>query len=392
MSKIKLFLLMILSSAAIVFYGCSEGTDSASTNGDNQGLSQNQYIVVFNDNAFGNTIQSAEAMRSNVLTVLKNYGVNETDLVYVYESAIQGFCSKLSPEQAEQLKLDKRVRIVEQDREITLDDPVIIEDNPKSAKFQAETVPWGITRVGGYVDGTSNPHIAWIIDTGINLTHPELNVQTSLCKNFVSTRRNAEDDNGHGTHVAGTIAARHNTSGVVGVCAGGKVVGVKVLNKNGSGTYSQIIAGINYVASKATAGDVANMSFGGGGSTALDNAVLNLANQGVFIAIAAGNSAAFAGNYSPARVNHQNVFTASALDVNDVFAYFSNWGNPPVDWCSPGVSIYSTYKNKGYATMSGTSMAAPHLAGILLATGGTISSRGNVSNDPDGNPDQMATR
>ncbi|TAL67274.1 MAG: S8 family peptidase [Bacteroidetes bacterium] len=391
MKKLRILSLMMLSLAIIFLAGCSEGTETTAP--DTQGdLIQNQYIVIFNDNAFGDATQSAEAMRNNVLSVLKNYGVNEEELVYVYSSAVQGFCSKLSSGQAELLKMDKRVRVIEQDREIKLDDPVVIEDNPKVPKLQAETIPWGITRVGGYVDGTSNPHIAWIIDTGINYTHPELNVQTSLCKNFVNTKKNAEDDNGHGTHVAGTIAARHNTIGVVGVCAGAKVVGVKVLNKNGSGTYSTIIAGIDYVSSKATAGDVANMSFGGGGSTALDNAVLNLANHGVYIAIAAGNSAAYAGDYSPARVNHQYIFTASAHDINDVFAYFSNWGNPPIDWCSPGVSIYSTYKNKGYATMSGTSMAAPHLAGILLATGGTISSRGNVTNDPDGNPDQMAKR
>ena len=391
MKKLKLLGMLLFTFAVIFLAGCSEGTETTSP--DTQGdIIQNQYIVEFNEGAFGDAIQSAEAMRSNVLSVLKNYGVKEEELVYVYSSAIQGFCSKLSAEQAELLKMDKRVRTIEKDREITLDDPVLIEDNPKSAKLQSETVPWGITKVGGYVDGSSNTHIAWIIDTGVDLDHPELNVQTSLCKNFVNTRKSADDDNGHGSHVAGTIAAKHNTIGVVGVCAGAKVVGVKVLNKYGSGTYSGIIAGIDYVSTKATSGDVANMSFGGGGSTALDNAVLNLANHGVYIAIAAGNSAAFAGNYSPARVNHQNVFTASAHDANDVFAYFSNWGNPPVDWCAPGVSVYSLYKNGGYATMSGTSMAAPHLAGILLATGGTITSRGTVSNDPDGNPDQLATR
>jgi len=389
MKKLKLISLMILSFAVIFLIGCSEGTDVNSP--DNQGdLSQNQYIVVFQDNAFGDATQSAEAMRNNVLSVLKNYGIKESELVYVYSSAVKGFCSVLSPEQAEIIRMDKRVRIIEKDQEVRLDDPVVIEDNPKTAKFLAETTPWGITRVGGYVEATSSTGTAWIIDTGINYTHPELNVQTSFCKNFVNTRKNAEDDNGHGTHVAGTIAAKHNTSGVVGVCANAKVVGVKVLNKNGSGTYSAIIAGIDYVAATASAGDVANMSFGGGGSSALDNAVINLANQGVYVTIAAGNSAAYAGNYSPARVDNQNVFTCSAHDVNNVFAYFSNWGNPPVDWCTPGVSIYSTYKNKGYATMSGTSMAAPHLAGILLVTGGTVVSRGPVTSDPDGNPDLMA--
>ncbi|OGU93291.1 MAG: hypothetical protein A2475_17510 [Ignavibacteria bacterium RIFOXYC2_FULL_35_21] len=389
MKKIKLFSLMLLSFAVIFLIGCSEGTDMTSP--DNQGdLSQNQYIVVFEDDAFGDATLSADGMRNNVLSVLKNYGIQESELVYVYSSAVKGFCSVLSPEQAEMIRMDKRVRIIEKDREVRLDDPVVIEDNPKTAKFLAETTPWGITRVGGYVEATSSTGTAWIIDTGIDLDHPELNVQVSLCKNFVNTRKSAEDDHGHGTHVAGTIAARHNTVGVVGVCANAKVVGVKVLNRNGSGTYSAIIAGIDYVATKASAGDVANMSFGGGASDALDAAVINLANHGVYVSIAAGNSAAFAGNYSPARVNHSNVFTLSAHDVNNVFAYFSNYGNPPIDWCTPGVSIYSTYKGGKYATMSGTSMSAPHLAGILLVTGGTVVNRGPVTSDPDGNPDPMA--
>ncbi|MCL5991830.1 MAG: S8 family serine peptidase, partial [Bacteroidetes bacterium] len=277
MKKLKLLSLMLLSFAVIFLIGCSEGTDISSP--DKQGdLSRNQYIVVFEDNAFGDATQSAEAMRNNVLSVLKNYGIKESELVYVYSSAFKGFCSVLSPEQAEMIRMDKRVRMIEKDREVRLDDPMVIEDNPKTAKFLAESTPWGITSVGGYVVATSTTGTAWIIDTGIDLDHPELNVQVSLCKNFVNTRRNAEDDNGHGTHVAGTIAARHNTIGVVGVCAGAKVVGVKVLNKNGSGTYSGIIKGIDYVSSKASAGDVANMSFGGGASDALDAAVINLAN------------------------------------------------------------------------------------------------------------------
>jgi subtilisin family serine protease len=135
---------------------------------------------------------------------------------------------------------------------------------------------------------------------------------------------------------------------------------------------------------------VANMSLGGPVSTALDNAVTNAAGKGIKFTIAAGNSGDNAANYSPARVNHPNVYTISAIASNNCMPSWSNWGNPPVDWAAPGVSILSTKKGGGTTTMSGTSMAAPHVAGILLL--GNITQNGSACNDPDGNPDKIASR
>jgi len=129
---------------------------------------------------------------------------------------------------------------------------------------------------------------------------------------------------------------------------------------------------------------------GGPASQALDDAVLAASNKGIKFVLAAGNSSADAKNYSPARVNGSNIWTISAMNSSDVFASFSNFGNPPVDYCAPGVSIKSTWKGGGYNTINGTSMAAPHAAGVLLL--GNAKSSGTVSGDPDGNPDPIISR
>ena len=166
-----------------------------------------------------------------------------------------------------------------------------------------------------------------------------------------------------------TGAARINGVGAIGVAPGATVVAVRVLDRNGSGSNSGVIAGVNYVAEKGSNGDVANMSLGGGVSTALDTAVINAAAKGVRLTIAAGNSAANAENYSPARADGANIYTVSSVDKGDNWSSFSNFGIPPVDFAEPGRDIYSTWIGKGYRTISGTSMAAPHLAGILLRGG-----------------------
>ena len=130
------------------------------------------------------------------------------------------------------------------------------------------------------------------------------------------------------------------------------------------------------------------MSLGGGVYTPIDDAVKNLGTAGIKVALAAGNESDDANNHSPARANGTNLYTVSSMATGDVWSYFSNYGNPPVDYCAPGSSIYSTYKGGAYATMSGTSMAAPHVCGLLLL--GTPKTDGYVSGDPDGNPDPIA--
>jgi subtilisin family serine protease len=190
--------------------------------------------------------------------------------------------------------------------------------------------------------------------------------------------------------VAGTIGAKNNGQDVVGVAAGATLVAVRVLDNGGSGTYSAVIAGVDHVGANGASGDVANMSLGGPASTALDDAVRAAASQGIEFVLAAGNSGAHANNYSPARANGTNITTVSAFAPGDTWASFSNYGNPPIDWAAPGVSVLSTRRGGGTTTLSGTSMAAPHVAGLLLL--GNVSSDGLVTGDPDGNRDPIAHR
>jgi subtilisin family serine protease len=225
-----------------------------------------------------------------------------------------------------------------------------------------------------------------VIDTGVDLDHPDLNVNTAGARNC-ATGRSADDGNGHGTHVAGTIGALDNATGVVGVAPGARIWPVRVLNNNGSGSYSAIICGIDYVTANADTIEVANMSLGGSGSDdgncgnsnndAMHRAVCASVAAGVTYVVAAGNEASDSAGSVPAA--YDEVITVSALadfdgaagggaaptcrsDVDDTFANFSNYG-ADVDLIAPGVCITSTWKGGGYDTISGTSMASPHVAG-----------------------------
>ena len=231
----------------------------------------------------------------------------------------------------------------------------------------AQPVPWGIdrieadassTRAGDGSGDVSNVNV-YVIDTGVDPGHADLNVVGHV--NFAKGKN--ADCNGHGTHVAGTIAAKDNDSDVVGVAPGAKVTGVKVLGCNGSGSYSGVIRGIDWVTANALKPAVANMSLGGSASQAVDDAVKRSAASGVFYTLAAGNSGADACTQSPARAGTANgVMTVAATDSAEREASWSNYGSC-VDIWAPGVSILSTRLGGGTTTMSGTSMASPHGAG-----------------------------
>lgn len=301
---------------------------------------------------------------------------------HIYRATIRGFAARL-PEQAiaRMREHNPNIAYCEQDQVVTLV-PIRAERRPGGGggtPQPAQSTPWGITRVNGGGAGTFQT--AWVIDTGIDFTHPDLNVDTTRSVSFLGRRTTAADQNGHGTHVAGTIAARDNAIGVIGVAPGATVVAVRVLDASGSGSNSGVIAGVDYVKANGQAGDVANMSLGGGVSQALDDAVVLGAVGGVRFALAAGNSSADASLSSPARANGPNVYTVSAFSSGDNFASFSNYGNPPIDYAEPGVAVLSTWLSGGYNTISGTSMAAPHLAGLLLA--GPVASGGVVNGDVD---------
>lgn len=247
-----------------------------------------------------------------------------------------------------------------------------------------QCIPWGITRVGGGLSGAGKR--AWIIDTGIDLTHPDLNVNASLSTHFAGSSVN--DVIGHGTHVAGIIAAKDNNFGIIGVAAGAEVVAVRVFADDGTASTSALLDGINYVAANASPEDVVNMSLGGSPDEATEEAVIELSSI-CKVVVSAGNNFINANYQSPARINGPAIFTVSAIDMYDRMASFSNYGNDPIDYGAPGVNIASCWLNGGYTYNSGTSMAAPHVAGLLLL--GQICATSKVIGDVDGRPDPIAT-
>jgi subtilisin family serine protease len=299
----------------------------------------------------------------------------------VYQHALQGFAAPLSANAAAALANHPQVAYVEADRE---------------RHIFAQTVPTGIDRIFATgnanldIDGTDDFRVdvdVAIIDTGIDYEHPDLNVVGGVnCASGGpfggSCAPGGDDDHYHGTHVAGTVAALDDGTGVVGVAPGARLWAVKVLSKRGSGYTSWIVAGIDWVAANAATIEVANMSLGGSGySQAEYDAIQGAVDAGVAFAVAAGNDNDDANNYSPAAFD--NALTVSALadfdgaaggsgaptcrnDQDDTLADFSNWGSA-VDIAAPGVCILSTFplEQGQYASISGTSMASPHAAGAL---------------------------
>lgn len=292
------------------------------------------------------------------------------------------FLAHLTADESEQLRNDPAVAMIEPDRIMSICNCVDV-DVPK-------TLLWNVQQTGFGRGDLQTTKTVWIVDTGVDMDHPDLNVDTQRSRSFISGQPSVEDENGHGTHVAGIIGAKNNSVGVTGVASGAWLVALKVLNQLGEGRLSGIIQAVNHVVQNGRAGDVVNLSLGGEGTSAtLERVIRQAADAGILFAIAAGNEGENSDNYSPARVNHPNVFTVSAMDRNNQFATFSNFGSS-VDICAYGVRISSTYKDGKYATLSGTSMAAPHVAGLLLIRGSKLPTRGFVTGDPDGKADPVA--
>ena len=283
--------------------------------------------------------EGKKEMKKEILAKFANIALSEDEIIHTYGHTLHGFAAKLNKQQLEVLKKDKRVKRIEQDQLVTLAKPSWAGGGGNDP-VEEQATPWGITRVNGGADGTGKT--AWVIDSGIDLDHPDLNVDEARSRSFLGGKdaNDPDDANGHGTHVAGTIAAIDNDEGVIGVAAGATVISVRVLNRRGSGSFSGVIAGVEYVGANGEAGDVANMSLGGGASQALDDAVVAASNPVIFC-LAAGNESDDANNHSPARANGPNIVTVSASTSSDNFASYSNYGNPPVDWCAPGSGIES---------------------------------------------------
>ncbi len=273
---------------------------------------------------------------------------------HVYEHALTGFAAELNAGQLAALQHNPHVDYIEQDQEVGLDATQYMDGNGD---------PWGLDRIderdlplsGSYTYTATGSGIrAYIIDTGLQTDHPEFGTRASNV--YDAFGGNGADCNGHGTHVGGTVAGK-----TYGVAKSAYLRGVKVLDCNGSGSTSGIIAAVDWVRQNRINPAVANLSLGGGYSSSLNTAVNNLANSGVFVAVAAGNSNADACNYSPASAVY--AFTTAASDKSDYKASFSNYGTC-VDAYAPGANIKSAWIGSGVNTISGTSMASPHVAGV----------------------------
>lgn len=332
---------------------------------------------------------------------------------HVYRHAFNGFAARVPSGRLAGLKRDPRVASVVPDRYVSISKPPCGtppcggnrgNDGGNDGQPPQET-PTGILRINGTSSstvagngsGTVNIDVA-VIDTGI-ANHADLNVVGGInCSNGPANRY--KDGNGHGTHVAGTIAAIDNTIGVVGVAPGSRLWAVRVLNNAGSGSWSSVMCGLDFVAANASTIKVANMSIGGSGSEGsctdggLHETICNTINSGVAIVVAAGNESDDAKNHVPASYNE--VITVSALadfdgkadglgsatcrsDEDDSFANFSNYG-VDIDIIAPGVCIKSTWNDGNYNTISGTSMASPHVAGAAALY---------LANNPGSTPTQV---
>lgn len=328
----------------------------------------NEYIVVLNDDAdVGEGARRAEARGGEVVAQWSN--------------ALRGFAVQGSPSLIVALRSDPGVQYVEQVQEYSI-----------STTQTGAT--WGLDRIDQrnlplsttytYNATAANVH-AYIIDTGIRITHNEFAGRATWGAKFAGGP--ADDCNGHGTHVAGTVGGA-----TYGVAKGVQLVAVKVLNCAGSGTTTGVVSGIDWVRANAVKPAVANMSLGGGASPTLDNAVNSAVNSGVTFAVAAGNSNANACNYSPARAGA--AITVGATTSTDARASYSNFGNC-LDIFAPGSGITSAWKSSDNATntISGTSMASPHVAGVaaLYLAGNPNALPGTVASALVGNASDVVT-
>lgn len=243
----------------------------------------------------------------------------------------------------------------------------------------SDATPTGVTRVGGGNMDATTSNSVWVLDSGCDLFNSELNIDQTRAATFVSGTTSAQDDNGHGTHVAGIIGAKANNAGIVGVAPNARLVPVKVTNAQGGTSEALILAGLDYIQSMVVANntaDIVNISLGSplrNSSTVLDDKIIAMSELGIRFVIAAGNSRDDTQYYPMARIQHYNIYVIAAIDAsNDNFASYypgsstegSNYG-ASVSYADPGVSVYSTVPGT-YATLSGTSMAAPHYTGILM--------------------------
>jgi serine protease len=359
--------------------GCS-GAKPRDLKREIQTWEEGSYIVVLKPDAaplgFGpNAVQArAQAVRSIAASLSSDYQIPNPKKVF--SEVIQAGVYELSGDQVSRLSGDSRVLYLEKDQIISVGsfEALSVQNNPE----------WGLDRIDqsdlplskSYRHDNLGENVnVYVIDTGVLATHEEFENRAKHGFDFVDNDANATDCNGHGTHVAGTVAGLK-----YGVAKKANVFGVRVLGCSGSGSFSSVIAGVEWVANNHVKPAVANMSLGGGASQAIDTAVSAAVQKGVTFVVAAGNERTDACSKSPARV--ADAITVGSSTNRDVRSDFSNFGSC-VDIFAPGSDIKSAWYNSVTATdtISGTSMASPHVAGAAALY---------LSKFPDASPDEVS--
>ncbi|MFE9019868.1 S8 family serine peptidase [Streptomyces sp. NPDC007808] len=314
---------------------------------------------------------AARAGSAEGRAIAQRYGAT---IERTYKKALNGYAIEASETEAKRLAADPAVASVVQNRTFSVD---ATQTNPPS---------WGLDRIDQknlplnssytYPDSAGQGVTAYVIDTGVRITHGDFGGRASYGYDAIDNDNTAQDGHGHGTHVAGTVAGT-----AYGVAKKAKVVGVRVLNNSGQGTTAQVVAGIDWVARNAVKPAVANMSLGGPADSALDTAVRNAVASGITFAVAAGNESTNASTRSPARV--AEAITVGATTSSDAKASYSNYGSA-LDLFAPGSSITSAWNSSDSATntISGTSMASPHVAGAAAL---------HLADNPSATPAQVAS-
>ncbi|MFD9846594.1 S8 family peptidase [Streptomyces parvus] len=334
-----------LATAALPATAVERAPEGVILNADAPGTISDSYIVTLKDSAAKSDSAKGKALA-------KKYGAS---IERTYRSALNGYAVEATAAEAKKFAADPAVASVSQNRTFTVS---ATQTNPPS---------WGLDRIDQrslpldqrytYPDKAGEGVTAYVIDTGVRISHSDFGGRAFNGYDAIDNDNVAQDGHGHGTHVAGTVAGTAH-----GVAKKAKIVGVRVLNNQGSGTTAQVVAGIDWVTANAVKPAVANMSLGGGADAVLDAAVQRSIDSGITYAVAAGNESTNASTKSPARV--ADAITVGSTTNTDARSSFSNYG-AVVDIFAPGSSITSTWSTSDTATntISGTSMASPHVAG-----------------------------